>query len=220
VSTQNTSNGTSNGTAAPLRQKIAFATNLPTIVRLDSDGELSPGRFGDQYRYFLDGGKIMWVEPQVHDLIQRCGAVEGDDVCICKREVRNGNRKSMQWEVAKVMEEPAEGNPRPAQMPPPPRNAREEEADAEARAAGAARRIVDPPATRQNATPAPAEGSTAPQPLSLAQALMLALDAADAADRYAQAKLEWEHFSLDEDSIVKLAITAYIQSAGGKQVRP
>lgn len=56
-----------------LREKIEFPTNTPVIVRLDWDeGTLKRGRFGDEYMYVTDADqRIMFVKPEVHQLIQK-----------------------------------------------------------------------------------------------------------------------------------------------------
>jgi len=93
-------------------------------------------------------------------------------------------------EVERVEEEPAA----------PARNEREAEADANGRAAQQARAYT----------------SEGPSPNPLAQALMLAIDAVEEASRHGMKKYDWdEGLHLGEDAIVKLAITAYIQSQGG-----
>lgn len=59
----------------------------------------------------------MWVDPHVRDLILKCGAKAGDEIGITKREVKRGNRRTIEWEVAKVEEEPPHEQPAP--LPPP-----------------------------------------------------------------------------------------------------
>src|SRR5579871_526024 len=95
----------SNGSG--LREKVAFETNTPVLLRLDYDeGKLSPGKFGDQYQCTFDNGaKIAWLDPEVHALIIQTGARAGDEIAITKREVRDGNRKRARWEVEKVEDE-------------------------------------------------------------------------------------------------------------------
>jgi hypothetical protein len=104
---QNNMQTTASGANAPQREKVSFRTNVTEIVGLEFDaGTLAPGRFGDQYMHFLSGNRIMWVDPAVNDLIAASGAKAGDDVAITKREERNGNRKRIVWDVARIEEEP------------------------------------------------------------------------------------------------------------------
>ena len=101
-----------------MREKIEFPTNTPVLVTLDfNEGILKPGRFGDEYQYVVnqDAG-IFWAKPELHQLIEKSVARAGDDIYITKREVRDGNRKRVQWEVARVEEEPAAAA---AAAPPP-----------------------------------------------------------------------------------------------------
>src|ERR1035441_5762129 len=94
-------NGTTNGNG--LREKITLGSlpaNTANMLTLESEGIEQTGRTGLQYRYMLSGGKIMWVEPGQHDMIQRTGAGEGDTIKIVKRETRNGNRKGpLDWQI-------------------------------------------------------------------------------------------------------------------------
>jgi hypothetical protein len=96
----------SNG-ATPQREKVAFPTNEPVLLKLDyDDGVLSAGRFGDQYQYTFDGStRIAWLDPDVRALILQSGAKAGDEIAIVKRESRQGAKKRVSWEVAKVEED-------------------------------------------------------------------------------------------------------------------
>jgi len=104
------SNTNGGGAAAPQREKVTFATNVPQILTLEFNPptEARDGRFGDQYMYFLGDGKIMWADPPLHEEIVRSGAKAGSEIGICKRELRNAGRRHIQWEVGLVEEEPAQ----------------------------------------------------------------------------------------------------------------
>jgi hypothetical protein len=92
----------------PLREKVQFQPNIPEVLQLTSDdGRLVEGRYGDQYMYTFADGRIAWLDPAVRDLILKSGARAGDEVAICKRETRAGNKRSVRWAVEKVEEEPA-----------------------------------------------------------------------------------------------------------------
>jgi len=124
-------NGYTNGAAArPLRDKVEFPVNEPVVLKLDyDDGQLTPGRFGDQYQYTFDQGtRITWLDPEVRDLILRSGAAAGDEIAITKREIKGNNgRKRAQWEVEKVEDHTSLG-------PTPQEIAAAERAEAQARA--------------------------------------------------------------------------------------
>jgi len=97
-----------------MREKIVFPTNTPVLVTLEAEPTLAPGRFGDEFQYFLSGDKIAWLKPEAHAAVQACGARVGDEVAITKRETRNGNRKAVSWTAEKVEEEPPEAAALPA----------------------------------------------------------------------------------------------------------
>ena len=131
------------------REKVSFEPNVPVPVTLEfDDGVPVPGRFGDQYQYFLGDEKIMWVDPPLRDKIRATGAAAGDEVYITRQETRQGRRKSVDWVVERVEDEPAGDMP----LPPPPDD------DPEAALAESTRRFVSEPA------PAPA-----PKPAARAQ---------------------------------------------------
>lgn len=106
------------------RERVKFETNIAQYLRLDSEGKLVTGTYGDQYQYFLDRNKIMWVDPDVHAAIDATGAGRGDEISIIKREVKNGNRRTMQWSVQLINDEttgdePFDDTPAAAPLPPP-----------------------------------------------------------------------------------------------------
>ena len=92
----------------PLREKVEFPLNIPVLLTLDfDDGQLTAGRFGDQYQYTFDQGtRIAWLDPEVRELILKTGAAARDEIAICRREIKGANgRKRAQWEVKKVEED-------------------------------------------------------------------------------------------------------------------
>lgn len=190
-----------NGSMQPLREKVVFATNTPQRLTLEFDPPSEPraGRFGDQYMYFFGGNKIAWFDPPVHAQIVASGAHAGEEIEICKREVRKGNRKHATWEVILLnSDEPDFGQPHAEYDP-----------------------DFAPDAQPPKAAAVPAAAAVAQSVLTLGQALILAIDALEEANRYARDKYEWdEGLALADETIVKLAITAYIQAQGGKQARP
>jgi hypothetical protein len=172
------------------REKIEFPTNQPVIVKLDFDAEgvLKPGKFGDQYMYTCDDdARIMFVDPPVREAILRTGAQAGDEIAITRREVREGNKRAVRWEVAKVEEEP----PPPADPPPPPPQ----------------------PARTAPAAPAPAPqpaAAAAPGAAQLADAITAAIDAAVVTERHAAQRglaLRWT-----SEDVRAMALSLYIDS--------
>jgi pyruvate/2-oxoglutarate dehydrogenase complex dihydrolipoamide acyltransferase (E2) component len=198
------------------REKVSFATmQSPALLTLESDGEEQPGRAGLQYRYFLGGGKIAWVDPPIHDAIQQSGAHAGDTIKVARHETRNGNRRGpLMWSVhlhtQQQDEPPAAAQEATRMRQPPPMYAE----------AAPAR-----PAARQSASPAPAPQPAAPaqataeqSPLSsrstaMAAALVAAVDAARTAESYSEAHGTRIVFSSDD--IRAMAATIYIGAPGG-----
>jgi len=165
-----------------MRTKITFPPNVPQIVDLLDPPVLAPGQYGDQYQYFLDGEKIMYVEPTVHAQIVALAAGRGDTIAITKRVTPSatGGRAKTAWTVERVEDEPADTAPPPAPAPapaPPPRPPQPAAAipaalpgDAELWPSPAARRAPQP-----ISAPAPAAN---PQPASEADSLLSALTVA------------------------------------------
>src|ERR1039458_2518098 len=88
------------------RQKVEFAANVPTQVELDGIGTLQQSQSGnDQYRYFLKGDGIMWVEPAVHEQIRAADANTGDTITITKHQAKA--RAPLAWEVRIGQAQPA-----------------------------------------------------------------------------------------------------------------
>ncbi len=96
-----------NGNGRSQREKVLFPVNEPVVLTLDYDhGELSPGKWGDQYMWgFDDHTRVAWLDPDVDALIRKSGAKAGDQIAVCKREVRSGSRKRVQWEVERIDDE-------------------------------------------------------------------------------------------------------------------
>lgn len=148
------------------REVVRFESGTPVVVGLEfDDARQVAGRFGDQYRYWLTEGRIMFVDPPVHDAIQQAGAKAGDELCITKHS-KPGRRT--QWEVARVEEEPAEADSAAALASPAPTGTAKPEP--------AALRTINSP-----------QGTAAPQEAAdkLAACLCAAIDAALTAQKYA-----------------------------------
>jgi hypothetical protein len=168
-----------------MREKVTFPTNTPVFVRLESEPTLAPGRFGDEYQYFLADDKIAWLKPEAHAAVQACGAGPGDEVAITKRETRSGNRKAVAWTAEKVEEEPGAAPPAPA-APPRPNGAAKVNGDAHADTSGP----VAVPAKPAAAAALEIPGEAA----NLFAALKTAIDVAALAMQYAREKGMPLHF--------------------------
>jgi hypothetical protein len=156
---ETTTNGRAAGGARETytpREKVAFPTNKPVLIGLEFDPpqEPRPGRFGDQYMYFLSGNRIAFLDPPAHEAIVRSGAKAGDELALTKTEVRKGNRRGVEWVAELVQEEPGEGEEtapaapqtssqaKPAAAAPPAPEAAQNEGDEDARAMATAIRAA------------------------------------------------------------------------------
>jgi hypothetical protein len=75
-------------------------TNVPVELALQfSDGLPVEGRFGDQVMFTLVDGRKLYVPPIVAKKIEALGVQRGEVFELCKTEVKNGNRKSIEWQV-------------------------------------------------------------------------------------------------------------------------
>ena len=92
---------------------LKFETNIANELRLRSiTGELVDSQFGGkQYRFVSDAGAFYVSEPVgsiLHDRFAQLGVTAGETIGICKREVSRNGRKSIQWEVERIGDAPAE----------------------------------------------------------------------------------------------------------------
>jgi hypothetical protein len=88
-----------------MSQILRFATNIPEEVSLRSTaGKRVEGRYGEQMMYALHGDRIMYVPLTVAERIQELDLAAGEAFEICKTEVKNGNRKWIEWRVRKYDE--------------------------------------------------------------------------------------------------------------------
>ena len=212
------------------REKLNFSTmHTPILLTLENDGKAAPGKFGLQYLYFFDRGRVAWVDPPIHDHIQQSGAHAGDTIKVSRHETRVGNRRGpLTWAVHLATQ--------PQDEPP----AAQEEMDlatvrrweherlkatigtAPARPAASqpapqSRPLASQPAPRTATTPA--QGAAAEQhPLStrtaaMAAALAAAVDAAATAESYAEA--HGKRITFSSEDIRAIAATIYIGAPGG-----
>jgi hypothetical protein len=152
-----------------MRQKVTFETNIPQIVSFEfpEPKEVASVRGGTQWQYFVHGDRIMWLDDAAKRAIDACHPLAGDQIELCKREVRDGNRKRVEWQAQIWEPAPTQVNnrgpqPAPARKPP-----------AQAQAA--------PVAQRTNAAPPASQDALS---FGIGHALKLAYDAAVALESY------------------------------------
>jgi hypothetical protein len=64
------------------------------------------GRYGEQVLYSLVGDRVMYVPPIVEQRIRELAIAAGERFEIVKHEVKDGTRRSVQWRVTKLPQQP------------------------------------------------------------------------------------------------------------------
>ena len=84
---------------------LRFNTNAPVEVALRwDDGKRVEGRYGEQIMYTLEGDRVMYVPPVVAKQIQELGIRAREIFEICKAELREENKRWIEWRVRRIEE--------------------------------------------------------------------------------------------------------------------
>ena len=87
---------------------LRFEMNVPTEVALrSSEGVVVEGRYGTRMMFNLADGRVMYVPPIVAGKIEAEGIVPGERFQLCKAAVRTGQKRSVEWLLARVNPEQA-----------------------------------------------------------------------------------------------------------------
>jgi hypothetical protein len=79
---------------------LRFNTNAPVEVALRwDDGKRVEGRYGEQIMYTLDDQRVMYVPPVVAKQIKELGIRANQMFEICKAELREENKRWIEWHV-------------------------------------------------------------------------------------------------------------------------
>jgi hypothetical protein len=79
---------------------LRFNTNSPVEVALRwDDGKRVEGRYGEQVMYSLEGDRVMYVPPVVAQQIRELGIRAREIFEICKAELREENKRWIEWRV-------------------------------------------------------------------------------------------------------------------------
>jgi hypothetical protein len=90
-----------------MKQVLRFPVNTPIQVALRVDsGQHVEGRYGEQVLYSLADDRIMYVPPIVEQRIQELAIASGELFEIVKHELKEGSRRSIQWRVRRLPEQP------------------------------------------------------------------------------------------------------------------
>jgi hypothetical protein len=87
------------------RNIVHFAVNVPIEVALQcTDGIRIEGRYGDRIKYMLTDDRTMYVAPVVAERIRELDIQPGELFHLCKRQIKNGSRKTIHWAVERLGE--------------------------------------------------------------------------------------------------------------------
>ena len=90
-----------------MKEVVKFPINTPVQVALQFEsGKHVEGRYGDQVMYSLLDNKVMYVPPYVEQRIQELAIAAGEPLQLCKRAVKGGNRKWVEWSVKRGPQQP------------------------------------------------------------------------------------------------------------------
>jgi hypothetical protein len=82
---------------------LRFEMNVPTEVALrSSEGVAVEGRYGTRMMFNLADGRVMYVPPIVASKIETEGIVPGERFQLCKAAGRTGQKRSVEWLLARV----------------------------------------------------------------------------------------------------------------------
>jgi hypothetical protein len=85
-----------------MAEKVVFQTNVPEAVALKyADGKRVESRYNEYEQYYsLVDGRALYASPALHQKIEALAPAAGEEFTICKREIRDGQRKRIEWQVA------------------------------------------------------------------------------------------------------------------------
>ena len=91
---------------------LRFEMNVPKQVALDnSQGTRVEGRYGDRVMYKLFDGRVMYVPPVIAAKIEAHGINPGEPFELCKTQVPNGKRRTIEWRLRRVQADPDQDSP-------------------------------------------------------------------------------------------------------------
>jgi len=83
--------------------KIVFSTNVPETVAIKAPGRKVESRYNEfEVFYSLVDGRALYASPALAAKIEALAPAAGEMFSICKAEVRDGQRKRIEWQVAPV----------------------------------------------------------------------------------------------------------------------
>ena len=211
---------------------LRFQINMPMQLALASScGKLIQGRYGDRMLFHLTDGRITYVPPVVATMIEEQAIAPRERFELCKSALKNGLRRSIEWELKRIdPEPPGDETESPATEPETPleRDLRKSVEIANARKAARKAPTAITPIPAENippfapmtngtgATDAVQAGHDQPLPCTkLEHALKTAISAACNAEKYGTELGYVVRF--DADAIKSMAITVLINMSEGSR---
>ena len=193
---------------------VRFRTSIPVEVPgiKYPRGRPVHNQYGDQVLITFVDGRKAYLPSIVDERIEQLGLKLGEPFVICKREVTEGRRKMIRWDVQRTLADQLQasidqahnrGGQQTSSVPKnqPPRQVSSAPAEA-------APISQEENQTQSNPAPAPKVSAN-----GMANALRFAIDAAVEATAYAQSK--GLAVAFDSDAIRTLAVTVFINAQGG-----
>ena len=173
-----------------MADKIQFQINVPESVALKyANGKRVESRYNDYEVYYsLADGRALYATPALDAKITALGPVAGEVFRICKAEIREGNRKRIEWQVSPSETQEAPQEPAAAAAPTP------------AAATPRPESVAAPVAISEAGTMTQIMGG----------ALIAAIDSLAAAAKYAADKHGWK-LEFNEEDIRASANSVFIQ---------
>ncbi len=188
---------------------LRFNTNAPVEVALRwDDGRRVDGRYGEQVMFTLDDERVMYVPPVVAHRIRELGISAGEPFEICKAELRDENRRWIEWRVRRL-EQPRH----PASSPNVPDTAATELSNAQNHRNGS----TNPSSPNRPVTfEAAADGTLLPVPVSGAgiNAMEVALNGAAEIAQRVETRARVRNYSLQftSEDVRAIGLTMFIQA--------
>jgi hypothetical protein len=84
--------------------KVQFQTNVPQTLALKfASGKRVESRYNDyEVFYTLTDDRALYAPPALADKIDALGLAAGQPFSVCKREMRQGNKRLIEWQVMLV----------------------------------------------------------------------------------------------------------------------
>lgn len=196
---------------------LRFETNVPEVIELAfSEGLPVNSKFsGDQVLFTLADGRKMYVAPIVAQKIYDAGIDAYQPFQICKRELKQGNRRIVEYQVSPVPAADALPINAPATLENKPLPMQSAIGSVPSSQNGRGLHAVPPPAAAPAVPPVPAPRAAAPSFDANAVALMKiagigAIDAVLEVEQYAQSR-GLTDFVFGADNVQKFAACLFIE---------